>query len=267
MAARSSRVDLLDWAQPPGVRPDDNVLQAAASATVGEACLPLRLFALELPRRDRVHVAVSRGFLPFVAAVLPAVFVLGVFTVVRLVDTGIENLHVLRGIARSRGYYRTLTPEAATYFSAESGRWPLSRPSSLPTNDSGTTFDAGSAVKVRRDVQIAAAASTTSSRAGVVRGGGPRPGHRNNLGSHALPALRKPASMSRWSTPARWAVALWVGYARKSAMLGARCPTKCPAPCPGPSGHELAAREPPHQHETPVRRLQSARRATEDSNL
>ena len=51
-------------------------------------------------------------------------FVLGLFTTVRLVDAGIENQHCLRGIARIRGYYRTLTPDAAIYFSAESGRWP-----------------------------------------------------------------------------------------------------------------------------------------------
>lgn len=49
---------------------------------------------------------------------------LGLFTTVRLVDAGIENQHCLRGIARIRGYYRTLTPDAAIYFSAESGRWP-----------------------------------------------------------------------------------------------------------------------------------------------
>jgi hypothetical protein len=60
----------------------------------------------------------------FAAAIFPALFVLGLFTTVRLVDTGIENQHFLRGIARIRGYYRTLTPEAAVYFSAESGRWP-----------------------------------------------------------------------------------------------------------------------------------------------
>jgi hypothetical protein len=53
--------------------------------------------------------------------------VLGLFTIVRLVDTGIENQEFLKGIARIRGYYRTLTPEAAEYFSAESGRWPEAR--------------------------------------------------------------------------------------------------------------------------------------------
>jgi hypothetical protein len=42
---------------------------------------------------------------------------------VRHVDTGIENQQFLRGIARIRGYLRTLTPEARV-FSAGRGRWP-----------------------------------------------------------------------------------------------------------------------------------------------
>jgi hypothetical protein len=42
--------------------------------------------------------------------------VLGWFTVVRLVDTTVENLQFLRAIARIRRYYRTLTPDAAAYF-------------------------------------------------------------------------------------------------------------------------------------------------------
>jgi hypothetical protein len=68
-------------------------------------------------------------FVPFAATILPALFVLGIFTIVRLVDTGIENQQCLVGIARIRGYYRTLTPEAAAYFSAENGRWPESHSS------------------------------------------------------------------------------------------------------------------------------------------
>lgn len=63
-------------------------------------------------------------FMPFVAAVLPALFILGVFSVVRLVDTTVENMQYLASIARIRCYYRSLAPEAAEYFSAETGRWP-----------------------------------------------------------------------------------------------------------------------------------------------
>jgi hypothetical protein len=103
------------------------VLQTAASATVTEAASRTSLYVFSLSSS-----LVAMGFVAqfpetfrlFAAAILPALFVLGLFTIVRLVDTGIENQHLLRGIARIRGYYRTLTPEAAVYFSAESGRWP-----------------------------------------------------------------------------------------------------------------------------------------------
>jgi hypothetical protein len=103
------------------------VLQTAASATVTEAASRTSLYVFTLSSSLVAMGFVSQfpeTFRLFAAAILPALFVLGVFTAVRLVDTGIENQQVLRGIARIRGYYRTLTPEAAAYFSAESGRWP-----------------------------------------------------------------------------------------------------------------------------------------------
>jgi hypothetical protein len=103
------------------------VIQAAASATITEAAARASLYVTSLSSSLVAIGFASRStevFLPFAAAVLPAVFVLGLFTVARLVDTGIENQQALRGIARIRSYYRTLTPEAAALFSAESGRWP-----------------------------------------------------------------------------------------------------------------------------------------------
>ena len=42
----------------------------------------------------------------------------------RLVDTALENMRCLAGIARIRRYYRTLSPDAAVYFAARHGRWP-----------------------------------------------------------------------------------------------------------------------------------------------
>jgi len=106
------------------------VLQTAASATVSEAAARASLYVFSLSSSLVAMGFASRSpetFRLFAAAVLPALFVLGLFTIVRLVDTGIENQQSLRGIARIRGYYRTLTPEAARYFSAESGRWPEGR--------------------------------------------------------------------------------------------------------------------------------------------
>jgi hypothetical protein len=108
------------------------VLQTAASATISEAAARASLYVLSLSSSLVAMGFASRSpdvFLAFAGAVLPALFLLGLFTVYRLVDTGIENQQYLTGIARIRGYYRTLTPEAAVYFSAESGRWPESHQS------------------------------------------------------------------------------------------------------------------------------------------
>jgi hypothetical protein len=53
---------------------------------------------------------------PFVAAVLPAVFLLGEFTFAALLRNTLENLVLLRQMQRIRGYYRTLVPEAEQFF-------------------------------------------------------------------------------------------------------------------------------------------------------
>jgi hypothetical protein len=103
------------------------VLQTAASATVADAAARSSLYVFSLSSSLVAVGFASRSrevFVPFIAIVLPAIFVLGVFTVMRLVDTALENMHCMVGIARIRGYYRTLSPEAATYFAARHGRWP-----------------------------------------------------------------------------------------------------------------------------------------------
>jgi hypothetical protein len=103
------------------------VLQTAASATVTESASRASIYILALSSSlvaMGFAVQSPEAFAPFVGSVLPAVFVLGLFTVIRLVDVTVEHQQYLRGIARIRGYYRTLTPEAAEYFAAERGRWP-----------------------------------------------------------------------------------------------------------------------------------------------
>ena len=103
------------------------VLQTANNSTYSEAAARSTLYVMVLS-----STLVAIGFvagstevlIPFAAIVLPAVFVLGIFTVVRLVETALDSMHCLDGIARIRGYYRTLGPEAARHFSPESGRWP-----------------------------------------------------------------------------------------------------------------------------------------------
>ena len=110
------------------------VLQTAASATVSEAAARSSLYVLSLSSSVVAMGFASRSrevFVPFIATVLPSLFVLGLFTVVRLVDTALENMYCLARIARIRGYYRTLTPDAAVYFAANSGRWPEGQSESL----------------------------------------------------------------------------------------------------------------------------------------
>jgi hypothetical protein len=103
------------------------VLQTANNATYAEASARSSLYVMALS-----SALVAMGFLSsredvflwFAAAVLPALFLLGLFTVTRLVETALESMHCLNGIARIRAYYRSLGPEAARQFAAERGRWP-----------------------------------------------------------------------------------------------------------------------------------------------
>jgi hypothetical protein len=103
------------------------VLQTAVSSTISEASARSSLYVLSLSSSlvAMGFTAQSREvFIPFVASVIPAVFLLGLFTIMRLVDTALESMQYLAGIARIRKYYRTLGPEAAAHFAAETGRWP-----------------------------------------------------------------------------------------------------------------------------------------------
>jgi hypothetical protein len=100
------------------------VLQSAASTTVSEAAAraSLYMFSLSSALVAMGFTAETDVFTRFVATVLPAVFVLGWFTVARLVDITVESNQFLRAIAHIREYYRTLTPEAPSYF----GSWQAS---------------------------------------------------------------------------------------------------------------------------------------------
>ena len=103
------------------------VLQSANSTTYSEASARSTLYVMALSSS-----LVALGFmasnaqalLVFALTVLPAVFLLGMFTVIRLVETALESMHLLAGIARIRAYYRTLGSEAEVQFAARHGRWP-----------------------------------------------------------------------------------------------------------------------------------------------
>lgn len=95
------------------------VLQSAASTTVSEASgrATLYLSSLSSSLVAMGFAAQSpHAFPAFAAAVIPVLLLLGVLTVVRLVDTGIQNVIYLAGIARIRARYRTLSREAVQFF-------------------------------------------------------------------------------------------------------------------------------------------------------
>jgi hypothetical protein len=103
------------------------VLQSDVNGTIAEASGRSTLYVMALS-----SALVALGFTAekeevfsvFALSVLPVVFVLGCFSVIRLVDTTIEGMQLLRGIARIRGHYRTLGPQARRLFAADQGRWP-----------------------------------------------------------------------------------------------------------------------------------------------
>jgi hypothetical protein len=68
------------------------------------------LIALGFVARDR------SAFVPFAAAVIPSLLILGEFTFIRLVAASIEDLQYLYAIQQIRGYYRSLVPDGLTFF-------------------------------------------------------------------------------------------------------------------------------------------------------
>jgi hypothetical protein len=95
------------------------VLQTAASTIASESATRATLYVMSLSS-SLVALGFAAqsetAFVPLAAGVIPTVFLLGVFTVVRLIETGAQNMVFLRRMVRIRRYYRDLTPEAATYF-------------------------------------------------------------------------------------------------------------------------------------------------------
>jgi hypothetical protein len=102
------------------------VLQGALSATVAEAGARSTLYVMALSSSlvAMGFLVDSSAFMPFAAVVLPALWLLGLFTTVRLVDTTLEAQQHLAGIARIRAHYRMISPRAAVLFSSRHGRWP-----------------------------------------------------------------------------------------------------------------------------------------------
>ena len=106
------------------------VMQSAIGAALNEAQSRANMFIGALS-----GALVAMGFatqsqtifLPFVATVLPAIFVMGVFTVLRLVDVSVEGARAEIRIATIRRFYRSLGGDAEALFSPDLGRWPEDR--------------------------------------------------------------------------------------------------------------------------------------------
>ncbi|WP_065961177.1 hypothetical protein [Curtobacterium sp. UCD-KPL2560] len=94
------------------------VLESARNATVSESGTRASIYLTTLSSS-----LVAFGFLAdtpfavvFLAAVLPIVFLLGVFTYVRLVETSLEDVAALAALQQIRRYHRRLLPGAERYF-------------------------------------------------------------------------------------------------------------------------------------------------------
>ena len=86
-----------------------------SSEAIGRAALYLGALSSAL---IALGFVVSRRavFGPFLAAVLPVVVVLGLFTFLRVFQIGLEDVGHLQAMQRIRRYYRSLVPDGAHFF-------------------------------------------------------------------------------------------------------------------------------------------------------
>jgi hypothetical protein len=137
------------------------VLQSSRGNTVAESGARASLYVMSLS-----STLVAIGFVSqshsalgtFLAVVLPTLFVLGLFTLVRLVDTGVENLNCIRAMTRIRHHFAGLVPEGPQFF----GDWP----------DSGTGALAATAARRGKRVGLFTIASMIAVVNSVVGGTG-----------------------------------------------------------------------------------------------
>jgi hypothetical protein len=98
------------------------VLQSTASSTISESGSRVSIYLSSLAS-GLVALGFSssspRAFASLAFTVQPTVFVLGWFTIVRLIDTSVANIVSLRRMELIRAYYAALAPVAAPYFGAD----------------------------------------------------------------------------------------------------------------------------------------------------
>jgi hypothetical protein len=98
------------------------VLQSTSSATISESGSRVSIYLSALSSglvaigfaSSKPHTLASLAF-----TVLPTVFILGLFTIVRLIDTSVANIVALRRMERIRSYYASLASLAPPYFEAD----------------------------------------------------------------------------------------------------------------------------------------------------
>jgi hypothetical protein len=142
---------------------------------------------------------------PFVAAVLPALFILGIFTFIRLVQTSIEAAVLSVQIQRIRGYYRTLVPEAQQFFDAPG------------TNDALAVAMATSGNRASPVEMLFTAAAMIAAVNSILGGAGPGPARR-----HAHPAWisgRPGRWRGRRGALVRAAPAVWLPTSRANGRM------------------------------------------------
>jgi hypothetical protein len=107
------------------------VLQGSSSATISESGSRVSIYLSALSS-GLVAIGFASGshraLESLAFTVLPTVFVLGWFTIVRLIDTSVANAVAQRRMDRITAYYATLHPSAALYFETDDrraryGRW------------------------------------------------------------------------------------------------------------------------------------------------
>jgi hypothetical protein len=98
------------------------VLQSTASSTIGESGSRVSIYLSSLAS-GLVALGFSssspKAFASLAFTILPTVFVLGWFTIVRLTDTSVANIVSLRRMELIRRYYAGLHPLAPPYFGAD----------------------------------------------------------------------------------------------------------------------------------------------------
>lgn len=130
------------------------VLQSAAGATISEAGNRVTAFILAVSS-SMVAIGFTvhdeHVFWPFISAVLPLLFGLGLVTTMRLVETGLQGLMYQQAIARIRRLYRSLDDDHAEYFGKYSRR-----------DDPPDTAEALAMLATRRSPEVFSIATTAA---------------------------------------------------------------------------------------------------------